>query len=326
MSEKMHGRMSLLGLAAIVIASPSIASAALVTTDPSIINLYRLNEQTSGQLVNSPLPGQFLDTAPTGTPQNHDDLNANGPTWGTGAAYEQASVPVGDGIGLGFNRSNTEYTRFQAWMGTPQGNYTNGKSFSMMIRVKPGTLVDNETYDLIGNGSHGITLRGNSTPGTASVNFRLRDQNTFWTLNGSGGSVDPASTGGGSMGANFIANSGTWANLFLIYDANVTPALSRLTVAIDDGSFKAQTSIGAPTGFDTIAEGFDNAGVAWFVGSAGSATNDYDGLIESIVFWDKALTNEQASAIGLTNGEVPEPAMGSLLLVAGGLAMRRRGR
>src|SRR5687768_17081585 len=62
-----------------LIASTSFA--ALDPSDPSIINLYRFNEATSGDLVNSPFPNQFLDTAPTGTPQNHDDLNAGNPTW-----------------------------------------------------------------------------------------------------------------------------------------------------------------------------------------------------------------------------------------------------
>jgi len=325
MSVKMHNKASFSLLAAIAIAAPVTASAALVLTDPSIINLYKLNEQTSGSLTNG-IPNSFLDSAPTGSPQNHDDLSANAPTWGNGVAYEQSAVAIGDGIGLGFNRANTEYTRFKGWMSTPQGSYSDGKSFSMMVRMKPGALIDNAVYDVIGTGSHGVTLVGNGTPGTASVNFRLRDQNNFWTLNGSGGSADLASTGGASTGANFIVNTDVWANVFLIYEANVNPALSRLTVAMDDGTFNAQTSIGAPAGFNTVAEGFDNPGNAWFVGSIGSPANNYNGLIESIVFWDRALTNSEASAIGLTNAEVPEPALGSLLLFAGATVMRRRSR
>jgi len=276
-------------------------------SDPSIINLYRLNEQTSGQLDNS-VDGSFLDTAPTGTPQNHADFiddPSDGPAWTTGAAYSSGSGTVGDGTGLSFTRADKDRTRVNGWMSTPQGNYSDGKSFSLMVRVKPGALADNQNYDLVHNGTqHGISLQGSGNPNTAGVTVSLRDQNTFWTFNGYGNSDPnyPGSEGQNSAGASFFVTSGQWSNLFLIYEANANPNLSRLTVAMDDGTgLKAQTSMGAPGGFDTIAEGFDNPGSPWFIGSNGGDTNTYDGLVESIVVWDKALTNEEAGAIGLLN-------------------------
>jgi len=313
----------LLCLGAIALATPSVASAALVLSDPSIINLYRLNEQTSGQLENSVL-GSYVDTAPTGTAQNHDDFfdgSSDGPAWTSGAAYNSVSGTVGDGTGLAFTRSDNDRTRSSPWMNTAQGNYSNGKSYSLMIRVKAGELLDNTSYPLIGMGSHGITLNGVSGGGQAAVSIRVRDgsggvNETYWSFD-SLGTGDP-----NSSGPAFKLQSGTWANLFLIYDAN-----ARLTVAMDDGTnFYAQTSVVPPAGFDTLGTGFSDHDRHWILGSNTTAEGGgYDGLVESVVYWDKALTNAEASAIGLTNQVIPEPMLGSLL-ATGALLLRRRAR
>ncbi len=311
----------LLGIAGLAAIVPSGASASLSPTDPSIINLYRLDEHSSGQLDNSVL-GSFVDTAPTGTAQNHDDFYdgaSDGPAWTSGAAYNTGSGTVGDGIGLSFTRSDSDRTRFSPWMNTTQGNYSNGKSFSLMLRVNAGELLDNTDYNLIGIGSHGITLNGVSGGGQAAVSIRLRDGGgaggeTYWTFN-SFGSGDPNTTG-----ASFKLTSGTWANIFLIYDAN-----ARLTVAMDDGSgFYAQTSTVPPAGFDTLGSGFSDSGFHWFLGSNTSAEGGgYDGLIESVVFWDRPLSNTEAAGIGFTN-EVPEPTSVALVIGLAGLLARRR--
>lgn len=289
----------------------STTFAALDPTDASIINLYRFNEATSGDLVNSPFPNQFLDTAPTGTPQNHDDISANGPAWVSG-------LPVGDGIGLSFDASNTEYTRFTGWSATPQGNYTNGQSFTAMVRLNAATLADNVTYRILGSGLNNISLNGSGEPNTASVSVSLRDQNTQLTISSLGPTNAPDSSGSAGK-----VSTNKWFNVFLIYSANNT-----LSVAIDDGTtFTAQTTIGLPSGFDTIGEGFDNAGTSWFVGSLGDGTQLFDGTIESIAIWDKALTLAEADAIDLTTvAAVPEPAMAAMLLLglAASAARRRR--
>lgn len=289
---------------------PQISPAALNPSDPSIIGLYLLNDQVGSNPFNNSVLGQFVDTAPIGVAHNHDDLSAASPTW--------VSTPgIGTGTGLDFERSNTEYTRFSGWMATAQGNYANGRSFTAMMRINAESLADNQTYNLIGTGSHGITLSGVSTPNTARVDIRLRDQDTFWNLDSYG-----TTNGGGSSGPSFSVITGQWVNLFLIYEANATPANAVLKVAMDDGTtFSAQTATGAPGGFDTLGTLYDNAGNHWFVGSIGAASNTFDGMIESIVIWDKALTNAEADAINLTN--VPEPAAISLLGL-GALALRRR--
>lgn len=301
--------MALIGAAAIG-AVTQVSSAALNPSDPSIINLYRLNEQAPGGPFNNAVSGQFLDTAVTGTPQNHEDVaSAPSPTWvSTGA--------VGDGVGLSFSRAASQHTRFEPWMHLTQGNYSPGDSFTVMVRLNAAALADNTTYDLLGTGSNQIRLEGSgSAPNSAAVRVQLRDPDTFWFVDSFGNT----SAGSSSSGASFVVTAGTWANVFLIYEAGAS-----LKVAMDNGtSFAAQTTTGVPATFDPIAQGFDNASSArWFVGSTGSpTTTSYDGVIESIVIWDKALTNAEADAIDFTT--VPEPAAVSLLGL-GALALRRR--
>jgi hypothetical protein len=284
----------ILGVAAVA-TMPMVANAALDPSDTSIISLYHFNDQVGATPFNNSVKPQFIDTAVTGTPQNHDDLGAASPTW--------INTPgIGDGKGIDLDKANTQFTRFTSFMNTSQGNYSDGKSFTAMVRLNLGDTVDNQVQDIIGIGSHGISLQGNSTPGTASVNIRVRDQNTFWTLDNSG-----TTNGAGSTGSSFVMNSGVWTNLFLIYNANTS-----LTLAFDNGTtFAAQTANGAPSGFDTLTELFDNAGVPWYVGSTGAGVNTLDGQIETIAIWDKALSLSEADAIGLTN--VPEPASLGLL-------------
>jgi hypothetical protein len=295
--RKNDRKMALLFGATALITLPAFGD--LNLSDPSIINLYRFNEQSSGQLDNSVL-GSFVDTAPTGSAQNHDDFAdgaSDGPAWTTGAAYNSPSGVVGDGVGLAFTRADSDRTRYSPWMNQTQGNYSNGKSFSLMMRIKPGELLDNTAYNLTGIGSHGITLNGVSGGGQGAVSVRLRDDTsgtseTYWSFD-SLGTGDPNSTG-----AAFKVYTDTWANIFVIYDAN-----ARLTIALDDGTnFYTQTSTVPPAGFDTLNTGYSDFDRHWWVGSNTSAEGGgYDGLIESIVFWDKALSNAEADAIGLLN-------------------------
>ena len=132
--------------------------AELNTADPSIINLYLLNEQTSGPLTNFVV--SFYDTAPTGTAQNHDTFSGSGPYWGTGADFEAGGVAVGTGTGLTFDRSNGEHTRHAAWLTTSQGNYNNGDSYTAMTRVFATEAIDNTFYHTLGSYAHYIQFQG----------------------------------------------------------------------------------------------------------------------------------------------------------------------
>jgi hypothetical protein len=314
-------------MAAILVATsaavvPVTASAALDTTDPSIISLYRLDEHTSGHIDNL-VGNSFLDTASSGTPQNNDTFNddpSSGPTWTSGAAFTSGATVVGDGIGLDFSLADNDRTRFGHWLDTTQRNYSNGKSFTIMLRIKPGTLLDNTFYGLLGVGSEGITLEGVSGGGKARMDVEVRDggvggdsTQTYWTLN---------SYAGTGTGTEFLLYPDKWANVFLIYDADNT-----LTIAMDDGTtFASMSSTTVPTGFSSLAEGFADADYDWVLGSRTTDEGgSYDGLIESAVIWDRALTNTEAMAIGLTN--VPEPGgaavVGLLLCALGGMRLRR---
>lgn len=292
-------------LAAVLgIAGP--ASAALDPGDPSIINLYRFDEQTSGQLDNSQTsPPAFTDTAPTGTAQNHDSFGSAGPDFGSGTLFEQDSITVGTGTGLIFDRSNGEHTRFEPWMNVAQGNYTSGDSYTVMVRMRIENLTDGTAYHLLGNGAHGVSLEGVSTGG-ATIQASVRG--------GSGGPVWTANSGVEAM----FAPNGDWVNLFMIYDQN-----NSITIAVDDGSsMTSYVDNNVPGTFDT-SSGFEDDAVHWGVGArdVGIASNPFDGRIESIVFWDKAMTLQEAEAIGLTN--VPEPATLGLMGLGSLLMLRR---
>lgn len=302
--------------ATMIAAAPLAASAALDTSDPSIINLYLLNDQVDSQPYTNALSNQFVDSAPSGTAQNQEDSSSiPSPSW--------VSTPgIGTGTGLSFSRTAGQSTRFQPWMGTTQGNYSpplENLSFTVMVRINAAALADNATYDLLGTGSQGITLTGiGSEANSARVDVRLRDaNNTYWRLDSFGGT----STGSNSSGSNFWVTAGNWVNVFLIYNDG-----NSLKVAIDDGTtYKVQTATGVPTGFDPDTYGFDGAGNHWWIGSTGSTANTYDGMVESVVIWDKALSDTEADAINLTNAAVPEPATAGVALIGlAALATQRR--
>jgi len=288
------------------------AQGALNLTDSSIINLYKFDEQSSGQLTNT-VPGSFVDSAVTGTPQNHDDAAWAAPDWGT-AQF----TGIGDGRGLIFNRAEGDVTRALPWMNQNQGNYTNGKSFTIMMRLNANSLLDNTSYGLLGTTSNYINIDGGSgNKGIFKVRIRegAGGGETSWyfdTYVGTGS--------GGLTGDSWMAiYEDIWYNVFLIYNAD-----SSLTVAIDDGTtFKYVKTENVPASFSTLTNGFSDADRHTIFGSnVGAVTyTGFDGLIESVVMWDKALSNAEADAIGFTN--IPEPATMSLLGL-GLLALVRR--
>jgi hypothetical protein len=284
-----------------------LSQAALVVNDASIISLYKLDEAISGQLENRPVPNvpAFYDTAPTGTAQNHDDFDdgtSNGPVWST--------MPVGTGSGLVFDRNGNDRTRAAGWMNVSQGNYTEGDSFTIMARVYATHVVENYVYPVFVNGyTSGLRLQGTSV-GTLNVQATLRDgtpTETYWQANSDAPSP-----------SDWSISKDKWYNIFMIYQAN-----TGLTVAADDGTiFKSFTNTTVPVGFDSLAKGFSDSSRHWFMGSNTTATGAYDGSIESIVLWDKALSLSEADTINLTN--IPEPATICLLSLGSFLLRKRR--
>lgn len=311
-------RVAMIAVCAAIVSLGATVEAALNTSDVDIINLYLFNEQTSGQLANNPNPNQFLDTAPTGTAQNHDNFDDNpsdGPAYATGSLFDISGTPVGTGTGLIFTRSDNDRTRFEGWMSTSQGNYVNGGSFTVMIRLYATELTDDIDYNLLGRSSHFLKLQGVSGGGTSRIDVGLRDGGVggnsledFWTHNSFGGSGDT-----------IFLNTNTWYNLFLIYNANTS-----LTIALDDGTtFKQATSTTVPTGFDSLVEGFSDAAFHWHVGSLNTTPgSEFDGRIESIAIWDRALPLAYADGIGFAT--VPEPSAALLIGTSALLMLRRK--
>ena len=187
--------------------SAAPARAELDTSDPSVINLYLLNEQSSGVLDNSFV--SFFDTAPTGIPQNHDTFECCDPTWGSGALFESGGQPVGTGTGLIFIRDQIEHTRHAVWMNVPQGNYSDGGDFSVMTRIYATEAVDDRVYHVLGRAAHYIALTGTSFGGLA-VTGQVRGgvpNETFWT---------ERSAVGGTSGTTFFMDTNKWYNVFMI--------------------------------------------------------------------------------------------------------------
>ena len=320
MSTRAFDRVAQMGLRAGVIMAALCwlgtswdARATLDPADPSIINLFLLNEQTSGQINNSVV--SHYDTAPTGTAQNHDTFGGTGPYWGTGADFEAGGVAVGTGTGLTFDRSNGEHTRHAAWLTTSQGNYSNGDSYTVMTRLFATEAIDNTYYHTLGSWAHYIQFQGISTADRLVMLGNVRGgtpNETHWNLTSQ-------ASGGGVTGSTFFMDTGKWYNVFLIYEQNTA-----LTLAIDDGTtFDYLRSADVPAGFDTITNGFGDPNNSWAMGTfglGGTDPNTFDGRMESIVYFDKALSLAEADDINLTN--IPEPA--SLLLLALGFLLIRR--
>jgi len=288
-----------------------VSQADLVVTDSSIISFYRLDEATTGNLDNS-VKGSFSDSAPTGTAQDHDDFNdgtSDGPAWST--------MSVGTGSGLVFDKADNDRTRAAGWMNVAQGNYSEGKSFTIMARVYATEAIDNAVYALYVNGyTSGLRLKGTSV-GTLTVDASLRDgaanggTETYWNVTSGAASPDV-----------WWIDKDKWHNVFLIYEAN-----TGLTVAADDGTtFMSYTDTSVPAGFDTLSHGFSDSSRHWFMGTNDLNRTDgysvYDGRMESVVLWDKALSLSEADAINLTN--IPEPATIAFLGIGAMALIRRR--
>ena len=292
----------------------------LVISDPSIINLYLFNEQSSGQLDNSFVPGfePFTDTAPTGTPQNHEDFidgPSDGPAWGSGANF----AGIGTGTGLTFTRSDGDHTAAEGWQHLSQGNYSNGGSYTTMLRAFVTENNDNTVYNLYGDSSNFLQLEGVSGGAAARFDVRLRglaNSEADWLFDSFG--TGASSTTGGS----FSLQPNTWYNLFLIYEGNTA-----ITLAADDGTtFSWLRTEDKPALFDSVTSGWSDATRPRAIAEharLNPAINPFDGRLESIVTWDKALTLGEADAIGLTN--IPEPATG-LLVVLGAVGLLLRSR
>ncbi len=305
--------------------SPALAS--LDTSDPSIIVLHQFNEQVSGQLDND-VAGSFLDTAPTGAPQNHDsfaDGTSDGPAWGSGAAFASGGNPVGTGTGLSFTAADNDHSRYALWMNQNEGNYSDGGSFTIMTRMYVNGVADNAFQGITGTTSNYMQLQGASGGTRAALQVRVRE-------GVGGGETDFRYDSLGSTGATTAAGSayyvefGKWYNAFFIYDAN-----SSVTVAVDDGTtFQyIQTTDIAGIDFDSLTHGFSDSNRLHGVGVLNygeNVPNTFDGLLESIVVFDKALSPAEADAIDLTNASVavPEPASLGMVVLGGLLIMKRR--
>jgi len=305
-----------------ILSSPAFAS--LDLGDTSIIVLHQLNEQTSGQL-NNAVDQSFLDTAVTGVAQNHEDFSdgaSDGPAWSSGALFESGGNAVGTGTGLSLTKSDNDHSRFEPWQNQSEGFYTEGGSFTLMMRINAHGVADNTSQSLTGTTSNFLSLSGRSTGTDATVGVRLRE--------GAGGGetaflYDSLGAGGATTAAGsfFTLNFNTWYNVFLIYDANAS-----VTVAIDDGStfsFIRTTDI-AGISFDSLTHGFSDSNRSAGLGTLapGTGLDTFDGEIESLVVFDRVLTDLEADAIDLDNLVVPEPA--TLIMVGVGLLMVLPGR
>jgi hypothetical protein len=150
------------------------------------------------------------------------------------------------------------------------------------------------------------------------VDVRLRglaNGETEWLFDSFG------STGAITTGGNFSLQPNTWYNVFMIYEANTA-----ITLAADDGtSLSWLRTEDKPAMFDSVSSGWSDASRARTIAALSPSTapaDPFDGRLESIVTWDRALTLGEADAIGFAN--IPEPATGLLALLGGlGLLLRR---
>ena len=210
---------------------------------------------------------------------------------------------------------------------TTEPGYSNGGSFTMMVRVNASTP-DNAVQGLSGTSSNYLQFSGGGSG--ISIQSRLREgagggeTSFYYNSTGNGGidtpGGDPATAGGGG----FLINRNTWYNVFLIYDAN-----NSVTIAADDGTtfqYITTLAISDPL-FDTLTNGYSDAERPPGLGvlSYGpDAPNTLDGSIESLVVFNRALSIAEADAINLSN--VPEPATVGLLTAGVLCTLGRRRR
>jgi hypothetical protein len=302
---------------------PTVANASLNTKDPHIISLYLFDEQTSGHIINdvnandANIPRAFYDRAVTGTAQNWDpfkgdDVNypSSGPTWGMGADFQNQGNNIGTGTGLIFHAADNDRTRITHWLDVSQGNYINGGSFTIMVRAYGTEALDGTNYPLFSSRTHHLLLQG-TYAGVLNI----------WGMLRAGGGTRATWYFVGNWQPRTSLNSGirpnTWNNVFLIYSQN-----SSLTLAADDGKEFFYCTQSPPAGWDSTPNPADpNAGFAdssdpWEIGYSPQyevppdITNPdfFDGRIECIAVWDKALTLAEADAINLDNVSVPVSA------------------
>jgi hypothetical protein len=327
-SVKLLGSVIFWGCAVIAIAGmATVANASLNTKDPHIISLYLFDEQTSGHIINdvnvndANIPRAFYDKAVTGTTQNwdpfkEDDVNypSEGPTWGTGADFQNQGINIGTGTGLIFHNAQHDRTRVQHWLDVSQGAYANGGSFTIMVRAYPTAAVDGNNYPLFSSRTHHLLFQGTS-----------RGVLNIWGMLRCGSGTRPVWYFSSDAANYFGVLPNKWSNIFLIYSFN-----SSLTLAADDGreflhltstplDANLPLSYQKPAGWDSTFNpadpntGFADSSGPWEIGYSPQyevppdITNPdfFDGRIECIAVWDKALTLAEADAINLDNVSVP---------------------
>lgn len=262
--------------------------------DTHIINLYLFNEgNAESWRLNNDVANSFIDSAPTGTAQNHQEASWPAPRWGSGADF----AGIGTGTGLIFSRIKGEITRAAPWMNVDQGDFVNGLSYTVMLRIYATTLANGVSYGLFGTTSNYIKIDGVSG-NKGKINVRIREGadggETSWYFDSNVG------LGSGVTGtANLTINQGTWYNLFMIYAAD-----NSITIAIDNGTtFSWIKTTNVPADFSTMANGFSDPDRHSIIGSYVGASDftGFDGRIESIAIWDKALTTTEADDVNLGN-------------------------
>lgn len=255
--------------------------------DPDIINLYVFDEQSSGQLENTPDP-VFFDTAITGTAQDHsifNDFPSDGPAWTSG-------LPVGNGNGLTFDKADNDRTRVEGWLHLTQGDYSEGQSFTIMARVKPTEAVDGSQYIIYGlNGYETLYMEGTST-GKLQLKALLRD-----------GAANGGSETRWWVSSDIFLDPNKWYNIFLVYNANTSVVLA----ADDQSSFLSYNDTAVPAGFDSLTHKFADSTRTWVIGSRSESTPSgvFAGVMDMIAVWDRALSPQEAEALNLQNTELP---------------------
>lgn len=266
----------------------------------SVITLYELDKGTVGTNLNNSdtTKSLVLDTAPLGTAEFHDEFNdgtSSGPAW-------VSTGTVGNGVGMEFSRTDGDgdRTRVTGWLHTSQGSYSEGKSFTVMARVKAAEAVDGRVYNIFGLlGYDSLALEGTST-GQLTIKTVVRDG----TANGGSEVRWYATSGDNSNNELFFIDTDKWYNVFLIYNAN-----SSIILAADDGTtFVSNTNTSVPAGFDSLSHLFSDSSRHWVIGGNSTTAGTFEGTIEAISVYDGALSLSEADAM-----TIPEPATAAFL-------------